>query len=41
MLSEFQIDELNFGALQLLKYRVFALGHHIKLIDLLMDNKFA
>jgi hypothetical protein len=41
MLSEFQIDELNFGALQLLKYRVFALGHHIKVIDQTKENNFA
>jgi hypothetical protein len=27
--------------LYLLKYMVLALGHHIKLVDLLMDNKFA
>jgi hypothetical protein len=31
--SEFQICELNFGALLLSNYRVFALGHHIKVVD--------
>jgi hypothetical protein len=32
--SEFQWDWLNFGALYLPSYKVFALGHHIKFVEL-------
>jgi hypothetical protein len=39
--SEFQNCELNFGALQLSNYRVFALGHHIKVVEQTKENNFA
>ena len=32
--SEIQWDWLNFGALYLPNYKVFALGHHIKFVEL-------
>jgi hypothetical protein len=39
--SEFQSFGLNFGALQLSNYRVFALGHHIKDLEQTKENNFA
>jgi hypothetical protein len=32
--SDFQWNWLNFGALYLRNYKVFALGHHKKFVDL-------
>jgi hypothetical protein len=38
---EIQWDWLNFGALYLPNYKVFALGHHIKFGELWKENNFA
>jgi hypothetical protein len=37
---DFQWDWLNFGALYLPSYKVFALGHHINFVDLWKENNF-
>jgi hypothetical protein len=39
--SEFQWGWLNFGALYLPSYKVLALGHHIKFVELQKGNNFA
>jgi hypothetical protein len=41
MKSEFQCDCFNFEPLYLSNSRVFALGHHIKIVDPLKGNNFA
>jgi hypothetical protein len=39
--SEIQFSRLNFGALYLLKYRVFALSDNNKFVDQSKENNFA
>jgi hypothetical protein len=39
--SRKQCYGLNFGALYLSNSRVFALGHHIKIVDQTKENNFA